>query len=152
MEKTWTCRELPVLRTLVEKFDDPDTYDVRITALPDLTGLAETEVKQALRALFSAEPPYLEGKAFAETTYPVIISSVTERARRAVGQWPASDQGPDVLIAALQGAAETEPDEAKRSGLRKTAEFLAGAGREVLFRVMTQVGSQEATQHIPHHL
>jgi hypothetical protein len=59
---------------------------VRITALPDLTGLAETEVKQALRALYGAEPPYLESKAFAEITYPVIISSVTERARRAVGQ------------------------------------------------------------------
>jgi hypothetical protein len=55
-------------------------------------------------------------------------------------------------VAALTEAAEQEPDEEKRSGLRKAAAFLGGAGKEVLYRVITQVSGQEITQHIPTHL
>jgi hypothetical protein len=150
--ETWITRELPVLRTLVEKFDDVGTYMVRIETLPAATGLDETDVKKALRSLDTANPPYITGTTPAELSYPVIISGVTERARRAVGQWPASDLATDAIVAALSDAAEQEPDEEKRSGLRHAADFLGGAGKEVLYRVITQVSGQEITQHIPHHL
>jgi hypothetical protein len=146
--ETWTTRELPVLRALVEKFEDPDTWMVRIEELPAATGLTISEIRQALRALDTAFPPYLTGSGAEELSYPLIISEVTERARRAVGHWPASDSAVDVMVAALQEAAESEPDESKRRGLR---DFIAGTGKEILMRVFTQVGSQEITQHIPHH-
>jgi hypothetical protein len=150
--ETWTTRELPVLRALVEQFDDIGTDVVRIETLPAATGLDEIDVKRALRSLDTADPPYIAGTKLEQLPYPVIISDVTERARRAVGQWPASDVAADAIVSALSDAAEQESDEKKRSGLRDAAAFLGGAGREVLYRVITQVSGQEITQHIPHHL
>jgi hypothetical protein len=125
---------------------------VRIEALLAATALDEIDVKRALRALYTANPPYVEGVMPGELSYPVIISNVTERARRAVGQWPASDLAAGAIVSALNETAEQEPDEEKRSGLRNSAVFLGGAGKEVLYRVITQVSGQQITQHIPHHL
>jgi hypothetical protein len=150
--ETWTTRELPVLRALVEKFDDVETNIVRIETLPAATKLDDIDVKRALRSLITADPPYVIGNGIDQLSYPIIITNVTERARRAVGQWPASDLAADAIVAALTEAAEQEPDEEKRSGLRKAAAFLGGAGKEVLYRVITQVSGQEITQHIPPHL
>ena len=113
---------------------------------------AEPPERQRPSDVDSADPPYLTGFRVAELAYPIIITAVTERTRRAVGQWPASDSAADAIIAALNDAAEYELDEEKRSGLRKTASFLAGAGREVLYRVLTSVASGEINQHIPPHL
>jgi hypothetical protein len=134
--ETWTTRE---------------TFSVRIETLPAATGLDESDVQRALRSLSTANPPYLVGIA-AQLTYPMIITEVTERARRAVGQWPASDQAADVFLAALTEAAEQEADEEKRSVLRRVATALGGVGKDVLIRVMTQIGAQEATQHLPPHI
>jgi hypothetical protein len=67
-----------------------------------------------------------------------------------VGQWPASDLAADAILSALSSAADQEPDEEKRSGLRRAVSFLGGAGKEVLYRVVTQVSGQEITQHLPH--
>ncbi len=149
--ETWTTRELPVLRALVEKFEDVETDGVPIEALPAATGLDDIDVQRALWSLHTADPPYLLGTGVAELPYPIVITEVTERARRAVGQWPASDVAADAILAALSDAAEQEPDEEKRSGLRSAAAFLGGTGKEVLYRVITQVSGQEITQHIPHH-
>lgn len=150
--ETWTSRELPVLQALVAKFDDLETDAVRVEQLPELTGLVDTDVKLALRSLASARPPYVEGFVVAELPYFLVISGVTERARRAVGQWPTSDLAADAILSALSKAAEQEPDDEKRSGLQRAVAFLGGAGKEVLYRVVTQVSGQEITQHLPHHL
>jgi hypothetical protein len=88
--ETWTTRELPVLRALVKKFDDVETNIVRIETLPAATGLDEIDVKRAVRSLTTADPPYAIGNGIDQLSYPIIITNVTERARRAVGQWPAS--------------------------------------------------------------
>lgn len=125
---------------------------MRIETLSAATGLEEIDVKRALRALDTADPPYLIGTKPDQFSYPVIITDVTERARRAVGQWLASDLAADVIVSALSDAAEEEPDAEKRSGLRNAAAFLGGAGKEVLYRVITQVSGHEITQHIPPHL
>ena len=93
--ETWTSRELPVLRALVEKFEDTDTDGVRVEMLPEATSLNWADVEKALRALDTADPPYLEGVRVSGPSYPIVITKVTERARRAVGQWPASDHAAD---------------------------------------------------------
>jgi hypothetical protein len=76
---TWTARELVVLRTLVEKFEDVATYHVRIESLPAATGLEKTEIQRALRSLNTADPPYLKDIAPSQLGYPIIITGVTER-------------------------------------------------------------------------
>lgn len=143
-----------MLRALVEYFEDPteDGVGIRIPELSLQCGLPQPDVVKALRALDLARPRYLDGIRVGELSYPVIITRITERALRAVGQWPASDNAADAIIAAFNEAAEAEPDEEKRSALRRTGTFLAGAGREVLYRVITGVASGEISQHIPPHI
>jgi hypothetical protein len=88
--ETWTSRELPVLRLLVELLDDPER--ILPVQLPELyrhcDALSERDVRAALRSL-SGQPPYVIGTSFAEAAYPVAISEVTERAFgcRARSRW-----------------------------------------------------------------
>lgn len=142
---TWTARDLPVLRVLVAMFEVADAERskvVRPGELPVLTGLSESDVKEALRATDRADPPYIICVE-ADLSYPIAVVGVTERALRVVGQWPVSDDAADAIIAALSDAAEHELDKEKQSALRRTAPFIAGAGREVFYRVVTTVASQE---------
>jgi hypothetical protein len=152
--ETWTTRDLPVLRALVSIFESGGRggLGVRVHALAVAADMPETEVGNALRALNTASPPYFRGTSMSGLDHPAIITSITERALRAVGQWPASDNAADAIIAAFNEAAEAEPDEEKRSALRRTGTFLAGAGREVLYRVVTGVASGEISEHIPPHI
>jgi hypothetical protein len=153
--ETWTSRELAVLGALVDKFENDDESHmtgVSVGALVVATGFAKADVEKALRTLDRASPPYMEGHHVNELPYPVTITAVTERALRAVGQWPASDDAAEAIIAALTEAAESEPDEEKRSGLRRTAAFLGGAGKEIFYRILTSAASGEISQHMPPHL
>lgn len=79
--ETWTSRELPVLQALVDRFDDLETYSVRLHEVAELTEMDDTEVKRALRSLAAAEPPFIHSTGAAGLTYPLIVSGVTERAR-----------------------------------------------------------------------
>src|ERR1700733_11951099 len=88
MEETWARRDLPVLEAIVSKFDELERYQLRIPELIQLCGLPEDQVKAALRSIAGARPPYIASTGSAGLTYPLIITGVTERARRAVGQWP----------------------------------------------------------------
>ena len=98
MEDTWTNRELPVLQAIVAAFEDPDQLGLRVWDVIKLCGLPERDVQLALRALWEASPPFIEAARPPEQmTYPVHIFGVTERARRAVGQWPT----PENLVARL---------------------------------------------------
>lgn len=146
-------RELPVLRALVDIFENSDyasNLGVRLGQLAPQAGMADADVAKALRALSTAEPPYIKGTWVSGVSHPIIINRVTERALRAVGQWPASGEAADAIVAALDAAAESEPDEEKRSALRRTAGFLGGAGREVFYRVLTGVATGQVDHHLPH--
>lgn len=61
MESTWERRELPVLRALVEYFDDVDAYRLQPGQIGELSGLSEDEVKRALKALWEVDEPFLVG-------------------------------------------------------------------------------------------
>lgn len=137
---TWTTRELPVLRELVSHFEaagpvGPPTADSVAAA----TGLATPDVEMALTALWEATDPYMKGIGASGMRYPARITGVTERARRAVGQWPASDDAADQFLAALQAAADAEPDEQKRSRIRSIASWFDTAGKEVLAKVIAEI-------------
>lgn len=149
---TWTTRELPVLRALVTSFEDVETSSVRIETLVATSGLDEKEVQRALRALSSAEPPYVIGQKPNQVSYPIVVTEVTERARRAVGQWPTSDLPGDVLLAALRDEADREPDETKRSRLRRAADALGAVGSDVVTKVLAEILGTGIEGHMPHHL
>jgi hypothetical protein len=56
-EPTRERRELPVLRALVEYFDDVDTYRRQPGHIGELSGFSEDKVKRALKALREVDEP-----------------------------------------------------------------------------------------------
>lgn len=135
MEETWTRRELPVLAYLVERFDDPDLHRVDLSEIATGTGLDDDQVRRALRALSEASPDYIEGPKTAQTSYPIILTGVTERARREVGAWPTPDGLVDRLVTAFDVAADQEPDPERQGRLRQIARSLGGSFRDVAVQV-----------------
>ncbi|WP_020387712.1 hypothetical protein [Kribbella catacumbae] len=69
----------------------------------------------------------------------MIVGAPTGHARRVVGAWPTPESLADRIIAALNDAADNEPDEAKKGKLRRAAEAVAGVGRDILTDVTAQV-------------
>ena len=145
MEETWQPRDLPVLRAIVESFDDPDRYRMSHEEIQEATHLDSDDVKRALRALWEAEPAYLKATGASQATYPLVILGVTERARVAAGQWPKPEDLVDAMARAFEEAAESaEPKE--RSRLQRAAETLRGAAREVAIRTITSWAGQKMGQ------
>lgn len=144
VDDTWTAHELPVLAYLVERFEAPDALDVRAAEIAQTLDLPPIDVGRSLRKLADATPPYVSVYApAAELRDPDLVYDVTERARRAVGQWPTAESVADRLVAALNAAAEREPDEEKRSWLRRTAAWFGGAGRDFAVEVGAAVVSRQ---------
>src|SRR5215211_126603 len=128
MESTWETRDLPILEVVVRYFDEnagmlyPQVHD-----LAALTGRDPMEVYRALKAL---HPTYLrlrEVMSGADPN-PHMVMGITDEARRAVGQWPTPEAVADRIVAALQEAADREPDEKKRTKLRAAADTLGSFG------------------------
>jgi hypothetical protein len=98
----------------------PDRYQLRLGELTGICGLPEWEVQTALRALANTSPSLLRyPRPPEELSYPIIITDVTERAWRLVGQWPTADSLAAKITKALSEAAEHESDPTKRLGCAK---------------------------------
>jgi len=91
VDSTWETRELVVLEAAVRHFDNPEAKRFDLPHMAEVTGLDGDTLRRALRALYEASPPYIDGAKMAEQTYPEPLTGVTERARRAVGAWPTAD-------------------------------------------------------------
>jgi hypothetical protein len=145
VEDTWASRDLPVLQAIVSAFDDSERYQLRVPELIRLCGLPEREVQTGLRALASAQPSLLESPPPPSgLTCPIIITGVTERARRLVGQWPTADSLAAEIAMALSEAADQEPDPAKKSRLREAASVLGETARGVVVEVLSRVVERRA--------
>jgi hypothetical protein len=145
VEDTWGGRDLPVLQAIVGAFDDPDRYQLRLGELTGICGLPEREVQTALRALANTSPSLLQyPRPPEELTYPIMITDVTERARRLVGQWPTADSLAAEITKALSEAAEHESDPAKKTRLREAATFLGETARDVVVEVLSRVVERQA--------
>lgn len=113
----WTCGhsfDLPVLAELVRRLEVEGAHRVD-TPLP-IEGLSEPQVQAALRRLEAGG--YVVGVA-TQMPYPIIITSVTERALRAVGAWPTAEAFVDRLLVTLTQLAEEAPTPEQRSRARR---------------------------------
>lgn len=142
MESTWANRDLPVLRALVEAFDDPERYRMSLDELEERTGLSKDDVKRATRALNEADPPLIKGIGADQVTYPLVIVGVTERARVRAGQWPSPEGLVEALSEALERGADGSGDPQERTRLKTVADGLRGAGREIAIRVISSYGGE----------
>ena len=74
-----------MLSALVAHFDDMDADQLQPVQIAQLAALGEDQVKRALKTLYEAEPPLVPGTTIDQAPYPVWITGVTERGRRAAG-------------------------------------------------------------------
>lgn len=127
---TWTNRDLPVLTTIVETHDE-EGEQPSPEAIATSTGLSEPDVARALRALGSEQPAFLDGMESAMGGTILFVGTPTGHARRAVGAWPTAESLADRIVQGIEQAAEQVEDEEKRGWLKKTANYLGTAGRDV---------------------
>lgn len=135
---TW-ARELRVLKAAVAYFEEHEgMVMLDLETLETLTEMPEVDVHRAVRALQSADPPFLVGIEGYEMGILVEITSVTERARVAVGQWPNPEQIGETLLAQLNAEIESEPNDDRRSRMQSAASVLGSMLRDVAVRVAAQ--------------
>lgn len=134
MDQTWTVRDLPVLRAIVELYEETGQI-VSPNQIEAKTGLAAEVVQSALRALDSEQPPYVKKMQRYSSDHVVMIGAPTGHARRAVGAWPTAETIADRLVSALDEAADREPDPERKGWLSKTAAYLGNAGRDLAVEI-----------------
>jgi hypothetical protein len=131
ISETWTTRELPVLASVLRRFDAGellvDLEDVR--AEVQMTG---PQMRAAVTALRDASPPYIELQltgGWAESLAGGVVERLYERTRRELGSWPSPEGVLDQLVAALREAAEQER-EPERKGRFRAQRTRSEASRE----------------------
>jgi hypothetical protein len=129
-QSTWAPRELPILTVALRRLDAGEDA-VDFTDIANETGLTDDQLWAGVRALQTAQPPYIEvdGRA---------VWGVTERARRELGTWPSADSIVDALAAAFARAAEAEEEPAKKKRLRAVADGLGSALRDIAVGVISK--------------
>lgn len=134
---TWEERDLLVLRAAVEYCEEHDGY-AEAYHLRGRLDMSERDIRKAFNAL-CAETPKLFGSYSDGGAGVHRVARPTGEARRRLGIWPTSENMADRLVHALALMAEQEPDEVKKSWLRKSADYLGATGREVLVDVVSSV-------------
>lgn len=138
--ETWTTRDLPVLRAIVDLYEeDEDDGAIRPWAIQQRTGFDEVTVQKALRAL--NRQPYFDDAEIIGSGEIWMVGAPTAEALRVVGQWPSPEVLLNRLIAELQRAAEDDvlPDE-ERSKLKRTAAFLRTSAWQVALNALGGAG------------
>lgn len=122
-QDTWSDRDLPVLRAVVDIFEQTGRELIRVSELEKATGFDEETVQRAARAL-NREPYFeLKGEFFGGGFMGV--GAPTGDALRTAGQWPTPEAQLERLIAAIEQSAEDDdlPEE-EQSRRKRTAAFL----------------------------
>jgi hypothetical protein len=139
VQPTWEDRDLPVLRAVVDLFEENGS-GVDPESVQRITGFDGPTVARALRALRdNPDQPFFTDCANDADDTVVMVGAPTGWARRAVGLWPTPEILADRIIAVLDRAAEAEPDEAKRGRLKELARFVASSGRDLLVQMAANI-------------
>lgn len=142
---TWEGRDLPVLRAFVELWEESGGQAVMAEQIGARTGFGWSAVQTSLLALLAEEPTLIrdyDGGA-EPGSYVLVVDQPTGEARRRLGLWPTPESLADRLVIALAQAAEREPNEERRGLLKRTAEWLGSAGRDVAVDVTAAVISRQ---------
>src|SRR4051794_37710320 len=88
---TWAERDLPVLREALRRLDDGDQFP-NLEQIRRAVGLSLEQMRTALHALGTADPPYITYSEYAASEAVAgHIDGVSERARRELGSWPSAE-------------------------------------------------------------
>src|SRR5882757_7489349 len=105
-EDTLNSRDLPVLRAVVDIYEESGSYLTRASAIERRTGLEE-EVQRALRGL-NSQPSFFEKVVDASRGQIIMVGPPNGDALRVAGAWPSPENQLRRLISALEGAADDD--------------------------------------------
>ena len=130
MEDKWTNRDLPVLRAIVEIYENTGAAIIRAFDVEQATGFDKETTQRALRALNTQ--PYFQPGIGSSGGEILSVGPPTGDALRLAGAWPSPEGLVDRLITAFEAAAEDEDRaEPERGKLKQLALGLRGAAYQV---------------------
>jgi len=133
-EDTWSWREKPILEALASKEDSGGpTMSWELATSVDLT---EDDFKRGLRALY--ESGFIAGDSLVAEDFILGGVRLTERGRRAVGQWPSQDLASE-LVQLLGRMVDSEPDSDQKGRLKRLQTAVTGVGTDLLAKVISEL-------------
>jgi hypothetical protein len=139
-EGTWNQRDLPVLRAVVDIYEETGHYLTRASAIEAATGLDADTVQRALRRL-NTQPSFFEKVTEVSGGTIIMVGPPTGNALRVAGAWPSPEQLLDRLIAALDSAAnDDEREPAERSKFKQAAAYLGSFASHVAIGALGGAG------------
>jgi hypothetical protein len=147
VEETWTSRDLPVLKAVVELYEATSSSRSPVTAVQKATGFDAGKVEQALKVLHTQ--PYLHGGMKGRGAGGLVYRTAgapTAEGLRAAGAWPTPESQIERVLAALTSAAEdpTRPAE-ERSKLKQLALGFSGAAYQIALNALGGAGGNLLT-------
>lgn len=137
-DDTWTSRDLPVLKAVVDLYEETGRGP-RVSAVVRRTGFAEETVQRSLRSLY--REPYFEPVSRASGGTYIMVGAPTAKALRIAGQWPSPEGQLDRLIQAIESAADDESrGEDERGRFRQIAAALRGAAYQIAIGALGGAG------------
>lgn len=142
-EDTWTNRDLPVLKAVVELYEETGRGP-RVSDVARKVDFDEPTVQRALRALYT-EPFFEKGMGSSQKQL-IFVGKPTSAALRIAGQWPTPETQLDRLIVAFETVAadESRPEE-ERSRAEKVGLWLTGALSQVAIGALGGAGGNLMT-------
>lgn len=143
MADTWESRDLPVLKAVVELYEESGRR-VHLSAIENATGFNKETVQRALRALY--REPYFEEATGSFGGEILVVGEPTGKALRVAGQWPSPELQLQNLIAAFEAvAADDSRPEEERSRAAKIGLWLTGALQQVAIGALGGAGGNLMT-------
>ncbi|CCK64165.1 hypothetical protein [Mycobacterium canetti] len=138
-EDTWTTRDLPVLRAVVDIYDRTGRSSIRPRDIEAVVGFDEDTLQRALRALNTE--PFFEKVTEAYGGHILMVGPPTGDALRVAGAWPSPENLLERLIAALENAASDETREpGERSKFKQAAGWLGSFASQVAIGALGGAG------------
>lgn len=141
IEDTWANRDLPILKALVQIYENTGRAVIRASDIESATGFDKDTTQRALRAL-SREPYFEEAKG----TWGggiIFVGPPTSAALRLAGQWPTPENIVERLIAAFEAAGEDQSiPEPERSKAKQVAQWLGSAFSQIAISALGGAGGQ----------
>ena len=144
MTDVWLTEDLPFLR-IVRGLEDQAEPGELISLSQNML-IFDLEHGKGLKiGLRLHAAGYLSGEPLetASGVHDFYVTGLTERGRRAVGQWPSDDPWAN-LVDLLSRQIEQEPDPDKRGRLVKIRDGVLAAGREISTSLLTTYLTQQA--------
>lgn len=144
-EETWSWREQPLLEyaTELERTGELARLKPRAHVFADALGLQEDDVTLGLGALIDARYIVAVDTRAGGGKRIIRVTGLTEKARRATGQWPSADPFSS-LVQLLEARIADTADPEVKSKLRAFRDAVLGIGSGVATSVLAELIKRQA--------